>query len=57
MQFKFFLKSLSFLFCVLKTLKQPLVFVWVGILWATTALIFIWSKLLPRNSRGGRFGG
>lgn len=56
MQFKFFLKSLSFLFRVLKTLKQPLVFMWVCISWAITSLIFLWSKLLPRSSRGGRFG-
>lgn len=57
MQFKFFLKSLGFLLCVLQTFKQPLIFMWVCILWAITALIFLWSKLLPRSSRGGRFGG
>lgn len=57
MQFKFFLSSLRFLFRVLKTLKQPLVFMWVCILRAIIALIFLWSKLLPRSSKGGRFGG
>lgn len=56
MQFKFFLKSLSFLFHVLKTLKQPLLFMWVCRLWAITVLTFLWSKLLPRSSRGGSFG-
>lgn len=57
MKFKFFLKSLSFPFRVLKTLKQALVFMWVCILWAITPLIFLWSQLFPRSSGVGRFGG
>lgn len=59
MQFKFFLKSLSFLFHVLKTLKQVSQIQCVGvcIVWAVTVLIFLQSQLLPRSSRGESIGG
>lgn len=59
MEFKFFLKSFSFLFHVLKTLKQPshIHCVGVSIMWAVTVLIFLQSQLLPRSSRGKSTGG
>lgn len=59
MQFKFFLKSLSFLFHVLKALKQAFHIWCVGvcIVWAVTVPIFLRSQLLLRSSRGESIGG